>query len=60
MTKYLLKYALLSLGLAVGTCTSAYAFAFRHPAPEVDPSIAVSGLVLIAGSIAVMRVRHKR
>lgn len=58
MTKSLMKYSLVVLGLALCTCTAAYAFG--HPsAPEVDPSLAIGGLTLLAGSIAVLRIRRK-
>jgi hypothetical protein len=57
MTKNLLKYTLLVLGLALGTCASAHGMAFAHK-PEIDPSLAVSGLTLLAGTLAVLRVRR--
>jgi LPXTG-motif cell wall-anchored protein len=28
--------------------------------PEVDPSLAISGLTLLAGTLAVLRVRRKK
>jgi LPXTG-motif cell wall-anchored protein len=59
MTKNLLKYVLIVLGLALGDCTTAHALAFRLT-PEVDPSLAVSGLTLLAGTLAVLRVRRKK
>ncbi len=59
MTKNLLKYALITLGFAFGTCTYAHALLFRH-SPEVDPSLAVSALTLLAGSLAVARIRRKK
>jgi hypothetical protein len=61
MTKSLLKYVLLVSGLALGTCTTAHALVFGgHHAPEVDPSLAISALTLLAGSLAVLRVRRKK
>ncbi len=59
VTKNLLKYALTVLGLALGTCSTAHALVFRH-VPEVDPSIAISALTLLAGSLVVLRVRRKK
>ncbi len=60
MTKNLLKYALVMLGLALGTCDAAHALAFGHKIPEVDPSLAIGALTLLAGSLAVLRVRRKK
>ncbi|MGA2085475.1 MAG: LPXTG cell wall anchor domain-containing protein [Terracidiphilus sp.] len=61
MTKNLLKNALVVLGLALCTCTAAHALAFTlAPAPEVDPSLAIGGFTLLAGTLAVLRVRRKK
>lgn len=57
MTKNPLKYSLVALALALGTCTAAYA---KPHFPEVDPSLAISGFTLLAGTIAVLRIRHKK
>ncbi|MGO9777265.1 MAG: hypothetical protein ACLQGT_15145 [Terracidiphilus sp.] len=59
MTKNLLKYSLLVLGLALGTCVSAHGMVFVHK-PEIDPNLAISGLTLLAGSLAVLRVRRSK
>lgn len=59
MTKNLLKYALVVLGLALTTCTAAYGMAFNR-VPEVDPSLAIGGITMLAGTLAVLRVRHKK
>jgi hypothetical protein len=58
VTKNLLKNAFIVLGLAL--CTSTAAYAGPHPAPEVDPSMVIGGLTLLAGTLAVLRVRHKK
>jgi LPXTG-motif cell wall-anchored protein len=59
MTSNLLKYALVVLGIALSTAVAAHALAFgKHP--EVDPSLAVSGIALLAGTLAVLRVRRKK
>lgn len=57
MTKSILKYALGLLGFLLGTCTAAHglAFAFR---PEIDPSLTISALTLLAGSLAVLNIRR--
>lgn len=59
MTKNLLKYTFVILGLALATCASAHGMAFKQ-APEIDPSLAVSGLTLLAGTLAVLRVRRSK
>lgn len=61
--KNLLKYAPLALVLAFGACTAAHGMVFGGTGghqPEVDPSLAVSGLTLLAGTLAVLRVRRKK
>ena len=57
--KSFLKYALGVLGILLGTCASAHALMFRH-SPEVDPSLAISALTLLAGSLAVLGIRRKK
>ncbi len=59
MTKNHLKYSLVMLGLALTTCTTAFAFS-KPKVPEVDPSLAIGGLTLLAGTIAVLRIRRKK
>lgn len=61
MTKNLLKYTLLVLGFAFGTCASAHGMAFfKSTAPEVDPSLAISAITLLAGSLAVLRSHRQK
>lgn len=61
MKKNQLIYALVMLGVALSTCATANALAFRQPAtPEVDPSLAITALSLLGGTLAVLRVRHKK
>lgn len=55
--KSFLKYALGLLGILLGTCAPAHALMFRVT-PEVDPSLAISALTLLAGSLAVLGVRR--
>lgn len=63
MTKNLLRYALLMLGFAILLCASAPA-ALGGPRPpkqpEIDPSLAISGITLLVGSLAVLRGRRKK
>jgi hypothetical protein len=59
MTKNLQKYALVVLGLALSTCTAAYGLAFKRT-PEVDPSLAIGGITLLAGTLAALRIRRKK
>jgi LPXTG-motif cell wall-anchored protein len=60
MKKNLLMYTLVVLGLALGTCASAYGMAFGKNTPEIDPSLAITGLTLLGGSLAVLRARRKK
>jgi hypothetical protein len=61
MTEGPLKSVFLLLGLAFGTCTAAHGLAFGpHPHPEIDPSLAVSALTLLVGSLAVLSIRRKK
>ena len=61
MTKNLLKYSLVVLGIALGTCTAAHGLAFsKLHQPEIDPSLAVSAVTLLAGSLAVLRIRRNK
>jgi len=72
--KMLLRYSFLALGLALGASTAAHADpSWWQPspnptpnnpspseAPEVDPSLALSGLSLVAGTLVVMRSRARK
>jgi hypothetical protein len=53
---------LIVLGLALCTCPAAHGLVFfPHPhRPEIDPSLAISALTLLAGSLAVLSVRRKK
>ena len=68
----ILKFALLTLVLAVGGNTAAHANPAATPcastnpsckpktAPEVDPSLAVVGVSLLAGILTVLRARKPK
>jgi len=66
----LLKYAIPTLVLAFGVSTIANATPTPSPcatavpckksAPEVDPSLAVAGISLLAGTLAVVRARSRK
>lgn len=58
VTKNLLKSSVV-LGIMFGACAAAHGLAFGH-GPEIDPSLAISAITLLAGSLAVLRVRHKK
>jgi len=61
VTKNLLRYSLLVLYLVFGICASAHGMIFRNPPhthPEIDPSMAISALTLLAGSLAVLHIRR--
>ena len=62
MERNLLKYSLVILGLALCTCSAAFGLAFRTTphTPEINPSLAIGGLTMLAGTIAVLRIRHKK
>jgi len=60
MTRNLLRYALVVLGIGLCASTAAHGMAFGKPFPEVDPGLAVSAVTLLAGSLAVLRVRCKK
>ncbi|MGA3161172.1 MAG: hypothetical protein ABSC77_08130 [Terracidiphilus sp.] len=60
MTKNLFKYSLVALGIAFGTCAVAHGLAFSKRRPEIDPSLAVSAVTLLAGSLAVLHVRRNK
>jgi hypothetical protein len=66
------RFALMSLILVFGVSTVAKADCpwwdpwcspppkKPAPAPEIDPSLAVSGLALLAGSLTVLRARKRK
>jgi hypothetical protein len=67
--KKVLKYSFLGLALAIGACGAAQADPHHHhdddppkrepkKAPEVDPNLAMGGLSLLGGTIAVLRARR--
>jgi hypothetical protein len=69
--KKVLKYSLFGLALAVGASASAHADPWWNhdhdppkpqprTAPEVDPNLAIGGLSLLGGTIAVLRVRRSK
>jgi hypothetical protein len=65
-----LKFAILTLVLALGASTVAFAgpppppphgpTPPRKPAPEVDPSLAIAGISLLAGTLVVVRSRFRK
>jgi hypothetical protein len=59
VTKNLLTRALVVLGLGLSACSAAYGYAFLKR-PEVDPSLAISGLTLLVGTLAVLRIRRRK
>jgi hypothetical protein len=64
MLRNLMRPALVVLVLALCTSASAYGLIFhggRTPeAPEIDAGLAISGLTLLVGTIAVLRARRKQ
>jgi hypothetical protein len=59
MTKHRIISPLILLTMAFGTCTAAYA-GNHGSAPEIDPSLAVSAIALLGGSLAILRLRRKK
>jgi len=69
--KNLIKYAFLTLVFVFGVSAAANASPTPEPcstinptckkaAPEVDPSLAVAGISLLAGTLAVVRARARK
>jgi hypothetical protein len=58
MMKSSMKSNLVVLALVLSTCTAAHALHFNTP--EIDPNMAVSGLTLLAGTIAALSVRRRK
>jgi hypothetical protein len=65
--KNFVKYTLLTLVLTFGVSTAAHAapcstvdFNCKPSAPEVDPSLAVAGFSLLAGTLTVLRARSRK
>lgn len=62
MKKSLLMNTLVVLGFALCACVSAHGMIFHTTttttSPEIDPSLAISGLTLLAGSLAVLRAKR--
>ena len=60
MTKNLIKYTLV-LGIVFGICAPAHVLAFHgQPTPEIDPSLAISAITLLAGSLVILRIRRNK
>jgi hypothetical protein len=60
MTKHRIIFPLVLLAMAFGTCTAAYAGNHGGQTPEIDPSLAVSAIALLGGTLAVLRLRRKK
>jgi len=64
--KTFLKYSLLAMALSLTASPRAHAGDTPRPtaapktAPEVDPTLAVTGLALLAGSLSVVRARRSK
>jgi hypothetical protein len=67
--KKLLKYSLLGLTLTAAASSAAFADPWKHHdppkpeprnAPEVDPSLAISGLSLLGGTLVVLRTQRRK
>ena len=60
MKKNLLMNTLVVLGIVLSTSVSAMASSKPGTTPEIDPSLAISGLTLLVGSLAVMRAKRSK
>ena len=60
VTRNLIKY-ILFFGILFGICVPSYGLVFHgQPTPEIDPSLAISAITLLAGSLAVLRIRRSK
>jgi hypothetical protein len=64
--KSILKYSILAVSLSLTAIPSARADrnkptpGHERTAPEIDPSLALSGLALLAGSLSVVHARRSK
>jgi hypothetical protein len=60
VTKNIFKYRLV-FGILFGICVPARVLAFHgQPTPEIDPSLAISAITLLAGSLVILRIRRNK
>ena len=60
MMKNYLKFSLV-LGIVLSICIPAQGMAFKFiHTPEIDPTLAISAVTLLAGSLAVIRARRNK
>jgi hypothetical protein len=60
MMKNYLKFTVV-LGIVLSICVPAQGMAFKFThTPEIDPSLAISAITLLAGSLAVLRARRNK
>lgn len=60
MKRNWLKIALILSGFALCVTQTAHAAAVFYPTPEVDPTLAIGALTLVAGTVAVLRARRSK
>jgi hypothetical protein len=65
MRKHRIVFRIVLLAIVLGTGTAAYARPHGGGGgstgkPEIDPSLAVTSLTMLAGTIATLRVRRKK
>jgi len=58
MKKNWLRIAVVLSGFAFGVTGVAHAAVLFFPGPEVDPTLAIGALTLVAGTVAVLRARR--
>jgi hypothetical protein len=59
MKKNWLRIAVFLSGFAFCVTETAHAAVF-YPTPEVDPTLAIGALTLVAGTVAVLRARRRK
>jgi hypothetical protein len=60
MKKNWLRISVILSGFAFGLTGAAHAAVFYPSAPEVDPTLAIGAVTLIAGTVAVFRARSSK
>jgi hypothetical protein len=60
MKRNWLRFALFLSGFAFCVTQTAHAAVVFYPTPEVDPTLAIGALTLVAGTVAVLRARRSK
>jgi hypothetical protein len=60
MKRNWLRIAVILSGFAFGLTGAAHASVLFFPTPEMDPTLAIGALTLVAGTVAVLRARRSK